>query len=650
MLDLKLFSWGIFIFLFGLLLSQVGYYTPNIVLLRYMAFGFFVFGLILLLFTLFEDLKYTLNSYLWAAFLLMLVVVLYVIQREELHRFDFFIADASDYYLAGINAVLNGRDQGFFMPMTSAISAVGFTIFGYESGPFIMVIVYTAVIPLSYFIFRQLKLNALLSYIMVLLTISVPVSIWFSKSTYSEAIWQIELLILIVLVYIFMQDKKIKMIDYLSLIFLLILVSFTRGEASLLYGIIMFLSLAYFWKYHNIKLALILGASSLFLTLAIHYTVGLRTHYLLKWQYARIIPEVTEFKLMIVLYTASLFILILLLIFNKFKNYFFNIKFPLIIAVLALFLKVGIAYLYHVKKAAVSHTLLFKNALGFSNFLIMNELGFAYDNFGMLITGLIGLGLILLFIKALKGDTISLIILVIYVLFSLPFVMQCVSAKDIHEIFLYWGRYYFSIIMMVHLFGLGLVLKLIYDVIEKFITNNQYRYILLFVVISTIVFFSMNSKMYMIVTKEAYLANSQKLMPWLKKRVGQQPLAIIYDESIKYKLHHNREYDAKILTYRTFPIERINTKSYQKVPSNQLNTTLVFKPDISKNRYLLCLSKKECKLDTKRLLLVDTLILPISWREHYGIHTEDKAIHQGNLTKSIKNSFILYATLYKIKK
>jgi hypothetical protein len=606
-------------------------------------------GLTLQILIVFEDIKDDLNSHLYAFVLIAFVLVLYFIQREELHRFDFFIADASDYYLAGVNAVLNGRDQGFFMPMTSAISAVGFGTFGYEDGPLIMVVIYASVIPLSYYIFRQLKLSSILSYVMVLLTISAPVSIWFSKSTYSESIWQIELLLLVVLIYGFLTTKKIHMLNYASLIFLLILVPFTRGEASLLYGAIIFLVFFNFWKYQNIKISLILGASTFFLAFATHYTIGLRSHYLLKWQYARIIQDVTEYQLMVLLYSVSFSILFILLILNRFKNDYFKISLPIIITSLAIIVKVGIAYFYTVKKGAVAHTLLFTNALGFNNFLIMNELGFANDNFGLLITALIVLGLILLHIKAIKGDVISLITLVIYVIFSLPFVMQCVNAKDIHEIFLYWGRYYFSIIMIVHIIGLGLLLNMIYDFVGKYIKSIKYKYVLLLAMVSTVALVSMDSSMYRIVTQESYLVNSQKLLPWLKDRVGHQRLAIVYDETIQYKLHHNREYDAKILTYRTFPIERINTKSYQKVPTEQLNTRLVFKTDISKNKFVLCLSKEKCELDNTKLTFVDTLILPISWREHYGIHPQDKKVHQNNLTQSIQNNFTLHATIYKVR-
>lgn len=653
MIQSKLFSIGILMVLASFIVSQIGYYHANITLLMYLSYGSMLFGIFILFFVMFRDLtqdgKFKILSYTISLVGTLSIVGLYFFQRKILHRFDFFIADASDYYLAGVNAVLNGGDQGFFLPLTSAISAVGFSIFSYELGPLIIVIVYSLVIPLSYFIYRAFKLNRFLSFIMVVLTISVPVSIWFTKSTYSESIWQIELLVLMVLSYKILQEEKFRIVDFISFVFLMILVPFTRGEASLLYGFIIFLSFYHLWKYQNIKISLILASSSIFLAMAIEYTIGLREHYLLKWQYARIIPDITESQLMTLLYSVSFVILLLLFLFSLLKTKVTSIKLPLVITFLAIVFKVAVAYIYNIKKTVAIHTLLFKNALGFTNFLIMNELGFSYQNFGLIITGLIVIGLILLHIKAMQGDFLALAAVVVYAIFALPFVMQCVNSNDIHEIFMYWGRYYFSIIMIIHLFGLALVLKLLSASFEKFISNKIYINILILATVSLIVYFSMDSKIYTIVTKEGYFSNSQKLMPWLKKYVKNNTVSVIYDKDIKYELHHNREYDLRILTYRTFPIEKINVKDYQKVKSKALNPSLI-KDGLTKSQYILCLANKECNLANKSVVYVDTLKLPISWREHYGIHKTNKQVLAGELSQSTKHEFVLYATLYKVYK
>lgn len=649
-MNIRLFDQGSLLFLSGLVLSQVAYYLPSIYMLRYLSFFLIIAGILPLFVNMYLDLKQETKSYIFSLSLIVFLLILYFIQRAELHRFDLFIADASDYYLAGVNAVNNYEDIGFFLPLTSAVSAVGFSIFSYEYGPLIIVIIYSLAIPLGYFIFRKLGLNPVLSFLMTLFLVSAPLGIWFSKSTYSEAIWQIQLLFTVVLSYLILDKEKISILVYISLCLLLIVAAFTRGEASLLYVVIIFLALYHFWKFSNLKSALMISSSLLFLAVAIHYAVGLRAHYLLKWQYSRIVSDINETQLMSILYGIAFFVFVLMFFINKFKKAYTQINLPLILTVLAILLKVSIAYAYNVKKTAIAHTLLFKNALGFENFLIMNELGFAYDNFGLLIIAFMAIGLILLHFKAMKGDTVSLILVIMYAIFTLPFVMQSANSKDIHEIFMYWGRYYFALIMLVHIFSFSLLVKLAYDSVSKFSDNIIYRYFLVFVTFAILVLFSMDSKIYNIVTKEAYLTNSQKLMPWVSSIVGKQAIAVVYDDEIIYKLHHNREYDAKILVYRSFPVAQIYVDSYQKVSKDDLDKNLEFMPDISGSKFLLCLSAEVCNLERETLTFVEDIMLPVSWREHYGIDYSDKKIHAGVLSKSIQNSFNLHATLYKIKK
>ena len=643
-LDIDLLVYSTIFLLFGLGISLIAYYS-HIPMLNSISFYAILISLIILFFQMGKDLRDETNSLVLTFIFIISILLLYFYQRTELHRFDFFIADASDYYLAGVNSIIRGGDMGFFLPLTSSISAVGFTFGGYELGPFIMVIIYSSAIPLIYFLFRSLHLNALLSYMMVLFIISTPLSIWFSKSTYSEPIWQIQILLLTTLSYIILGKEHIKTKEFISFYLLMIIIPFTRGEASLLYGVIIFLSLYHLWKYNNLKMVLLIALGSLFLAFSIHYTLGLRSHYLLKWQYARIIPEITEVKLMTLLYSVSFFIFGFLILLQKVQRYFSKLNIFFIITGISILIKIVIAYVYYLKKGAIVNTLLFKNALGFNNFLILNELGFAYDSFGLLITVLVCIGLIILYIKAFKGDVTALFLVVLYTIFTLPFVMQVVNTNDIHEIFLYWGRYYFSVIMIIHIFSSGLVIQLVYHFIKKIVQSIIYGYILLLIFITITLYVSMDSKLYRIVTNESYLQNSQKLMPWIKAHTGKQSLSIVYDENIKYELHHNRVYDAKILTYRTFPVAKINVQSYQKV---NLDKSLHLNSETMRNKFLLCLSKKPYQLNKNKFKKIDSIILPISWREHYGIHTKDKRIHQGKLTQSIKHNIQLYATLYKI--
>jgi len=608
-----------------------------------------IIGIFFLFITIIHDLKKEHKSFILTTVLIFGTLLLYSYQRFQFHHFDLFIADASDYYLAGINEVINGGDLGFFLPLTASISAVGFTLFGYKYAAVMMILLYSAVIPLLYLVLRELRISAWISLGMTVLFISLPLDIWFSKSMFSEPIWQLELLILLLLSVKILQHTTISKTLLLALYLLMLVTPFTRGEASLFYGVIFFLALYHYWTYQQLKSALLIIISILILALSIHYTIGLRTTYLLEWQYARLIPHITPLQLMSLLYGMVAFMVSILLILSRFKTAFASFRLPLWTTLFLLFLKVCIAAIYSIKKAALAHTLLFKNALGFSHFFILNELSFTLDNFGLPLTILVVLGLGLLYFQALRGDKNALLIVGFYTLFTLPFVMQSVHAQDIHEIFLYWGRYYFSALMLVHLLALATLLYTVSKLLEKYFPQIHYKQLSLGLLGFIFILFVSSSKLYTIVTTESYLSNSHKLIPWIKEQIHNTPLSIVYDETIQYELHHNRHYNVKELTYRSFPMAGIKVAHYQQAHPNTLNTKLKLEPKMKKSKYLLCLAQKPCELDTTQFELLGNITLPISWRENYGIHAIDKEIHQNKLEHSIIHTLNLYATLYTIQ-
>lgn len=648
-MGVKVFNWGMFILLLGLLISQVVYYFPKISSLRDVSFFFILEGLVLLFVYMIHDIKQETKSYVWAIVLVLSLLVLYFLQRKVLNRYDFMLADSSYYYLDGLNSVLNHSTSGFFLPFTSSVVAIGFFIFGYEYAPLMIVIVYAASIPLVYFILRTLKVHVLLSFFMILLAISAPLSIWYAKSTFTEALWQILLLFSVVLVYQLSLSKTLHKKEMFALFMVMILAPYTRGEGSLLYGLVLFLALYHFWKFQNVRASLMIMFSSFFIAFGVHLTIQIRSHYLLKWQYARMIPDVTQWQLMGILYGVSLFFLLLVLFLNKFKNIYTKLKLPLILTVLAILFKVGFAYVIAIKKSHELHKILFTEGLGFKNLLFGNEYGFALNNFGLPLTVLIIIGMLLLYIKSLRGNFMALSLVVLYTIFLIPFVMQATTFQDVEEIFLYWNRYYFSIIMIIHIFAIGLVIQVVYAYMGRYIVKPMYKNSVFAVGLFLVLFTSMDSKMYHIVTSEAYLSNSHKLAPWVLEKVNYAPIAVVYDEHITYKRHHDRVYDGKTIVRYTLSTLHINVKSYQKVLLDDFTPTLKFVPDISRNKFLLVLSTENKHLENKQLTRLDTIVLPISWREHFGVLPEDKKIHHGDVTKSVKNSFTLYATLYRIK-
>jgi hypothetical protein len=630
-------TWGIIFVLLGLFSALIAYYT-HIDLLRLGALSLIISGLIFLLLSMKYDLQEEIKSSLLSFLAMFTILALYFYFRTALHRFDFGVGDASDYYVAGVCSVTYGQDIGFFLPLTASVSAIGYAIFGAMYAPYINIILYAVSIPVGYFLLRKLHFTPLLSFIVTIFLTLTPLSIWFSRTSFSEPIWQLLLLIFTYLAYQIVSTENFKLKTYLALLLLLLLLPFLRGEAALYYGLIIFLSFYHFWKYNKLKPALLISVGLIILALSIHYTLGIRAHYLLKWQFSRIIPNITEMTLMSILYSVSLLGFILIILLSKIKILFTKLNFPLVLTFLAVLVKIIIAYLYASKKN-----------LAFLDLLFSNEFGLALGNFGLPITMAIIFGLILLHYRAIKGDFIALTLVVLYAIFYLPFVMQGVTFHDAHELFLYWNRYYFSIFMIIHVVSLALVLKFIYDLLEKWIKNTLIRSAIIAVFLTLLMFFSMSYKLHNIVTSEAYLENSNKVFTWVKKRVGTKNLSVLYDTDIKYR-RHNGQYDAKVFVSRAFTVARIFAKKYQKINPTQLNTKIALENEMTKYTYLLCISSKPCGLKNEELTLLDSTMLPISWREHYMAHPKSKEDLQGDVTKSLKNYLDLYLTLYKVKK
>jgi len=471
---------------------------------------------------------------------------------------------------------------------------------------------------------------------MTLFIIINPLSIWFSKTSFSEPIWQMMLLLFSVLFYRITSKEQLKITELIAYFILLVLVPFVRGEGALYYGLVIFIALYHFWKYNNLKSALILIAGLFIIAGSIHLTLGIREHYLLGWQFSRVIPKITAFQLMSILYGTAGSLMGLFMLLHFMKKQFLRIPLPLIITLLAIVFKVGIAYLYVSKKS-----------VPFLDLLFFREYGLALGNFGLPLTILIGIGLLLLHYKAIKGERLPLLLVVIYAVFYLPFVMQGVTFNDPHELFLYWNRYYFSVLMMVHLFSLALVFQAVYNRSQKILTSSKHRVLLMMILIVGFSISSLNLKVEEIVIKEAYLRNSDKVFHWLKQRVGRETISVLYDDAIRYE-RHNGLYDAKVFTSRMFTVLKINAKGWQKVKPIELKKDIKLNRAMHKGRYLVCLSSCKPVLKNKSLKLVDQTMFPISWRENYRAQPRSKEETLGDVSNSYKNELKLYVTLYKM--
>lgn len=634
--DVPLILWGIIVFLLGFSVALSAYYF-HISWLRYFSFGLFMFAESMLFFSMQKDIHNEIKSYWISLFIVILLFILYISLRTELPRFDFSVGDASDYYMAGVCSVTYNQDIGFFLPLTASVSAIGYTVFGIEYTPMINVLLYGISIPLSYFLFKRLGLDTLVSITMSIFLMFTPLSIWFSKTSFSDPIWQLMLLIFTILAIYITDKKKPDFKVFIALFLLLGLIPFLRGEAVLFYGLLLLAVLYHLWKFMRPLTALFIISSFTMLIIGTYLVLMVRSHYLLGWQFSRIIPHITAEQLMNILYVSYVIVIILIVLLSRVPKWFSRIKLPLILTVLAILFKIAIAYIYAHKKSGE-----------FIDFFFMNEYSFILGNFGMVLSIFIVLGLLLVYYRAIKGDRLSLILVVMYTIFYIPFLMQNITFQDPHELFLYWNRYYFAILMMIHVFVLSLIVQMIYEQLKKIIGNKEMRWFIVTTLLLGVSLWSMNTKVQALTIQEAYLENSYKIFPWLVKRVGRKPIAVVYDNSVKYR-RHNGMYDLKVFVARMFTVMKINAKSFQKNSAKELGHALEFSPTIGKNKYVLCLSSEKCHLENDTLFLVDSIILPISWREHYQAQPKIKKHVEGRIEHSLKNEVPLHVMLYKVR-
>ena len=629
--------WGIYFILFTFSFSLLAYYA-HLDFFHEASFSALLLSFVLLFHTLYKDFKHTFQSSWLAMVVLVAIVALYFSLRIILHRFDFSVGDPSDYYLAGVCSITYHQDIGFFLPLTASISAVGYAIFGLKYAPFINILVQLLALPLSYMILRKFNISTFIALLVTVLFTILPLTIWFSSTSFSDPIWQICLLIYILLAYTTLSKNVLPYKVLVALFLLLVLVPFLRGEAVLYFALIGVLSLYHFWHYGRLKTASLLMFGLIVLSLSIQATLGIRSHYLLQMQFSRVIPGITEEILLSILYGASIIGFFLLGFLRLIKKTFQKYSFTFLFTTILLLFKFIFAYYYSQKED-----------LSFSHLLILNEYGFAHGNFGLPLTLLIFSGLTLLYISAFKGNRLSFLLILVYTIFYIPFIMQKVTFFDPHAFLYYWNRYYLSALMMIHLFALAFMLQTIYRLMQKHfikISNPALLLTSIFIIISA---FSLPLNMYKIVLTEPHQKNASTLVPWMKKHVRNQPISVVYDSTIIYKQNkgHIGTNHIKYLISRLFSVFKINAKEYQGIYPSQLDSNLTFHADLSQRRYVLCVAKKPCKLQNSYLSHVDTLTLPLSWREHYSLHTLMAQKYQ-ELSHSYQNQWKLHFELYRV--
>lgn len=609
------------LFLLSSLLLSIGSYIFSIHFMYYIAFLLLCMAICFMLYAMWLDIKYPLDSSLISFFLIVLLTILYMWQREFLFESAFMLGDSSDYLWSGVSSSLYGNDIGFFPPLTSSLTAVGYQVFGLKNTSIIIVIFYFSALPIIYFIFRNFKFSSIESYMLVLVFQCIPLDIWFSKAVYSEPIWQVMVIILILYTYNIIKKESLSWINLLPLFIILLLAGLTRGSAVILYGLIIFLSLYHYWKYGNIKNAIIIALGMFVLAVSIHYAVSLRSRYFLEWQYSRFIPNITIYQLMIILYSIPLVYMIFLFILRIMKKIFMASNIPLLIVMVSISFKIGIAYYY----SSV-------NNIEFLRPFYQNELSVVIGNYGAILTSMITIGILYIYFEALKGNVPYLILVVVYTLFLIPFTMQNISFDKVHMQLLYWNRYYFSEIFLIHFFALGVFVKSLYDFLGKYFQLYKYNYLWLIFLFPLLFISSIDGKLYTYVTKDGYLENSSDLFIWASKKVKNKNVSIVYSSDISYN-----HFDAKHLLHKGLYVIGVQPKAYQKVQISNLNNNFIPIRRILKNDIVLCISTQKCILNTTKFIKLDDFSMSIHWREH-----------RRSMVSNKRYEMKIYATIYKI--
>lgn len=613
---------GIFSLLIGLLTSIITYLV-GMPALYYLATLFIVMGMLLMFVSLKSDMELASDSPYYAITSIVSLLLLYFVQRIYPLDFSYVIGDGSDYYWAGVSSVLKGDDIGFFLPLTSSIDAIGFKLFGFEYLAFAETILYSSTLPLLYFILRKLQIHQLQAFVFVFLFQMVPLDIWISKSTFSEPVWQVLILLFIYYSMVLTESGRVKFTTLLPYLLLMLLIPMSRGSAVLFYATIGLLSIYSFWRYGQIKTALWIAFGIVLLGISIHYSLGIRARYLLEWQYSRLIPNVTAVKLMSILYGATAFFCFILFLFHSYKKKFRAINFSHLVVPLAILFKVEVALFFAMKKE-----------LPWQNLLFMNEFGLLRGNLGMPLALITLFSLALMHIRAFKGDRSSLVLVIFYAIFSIPFAMQNVSVLDQHEMLLYWHRYYFSEFFVIHILSIALAAKLFYDLLSILPFKELTKSIIILLPAVGLFFYSINLTLYNIVTSEGYLSKSSQIFSWLNQRAKGKKVAVVYDSNIHYGV-----FDANQLLYRGFYVTTaVDVKNYKKVSQKDLNSNIELSAKMLDSDRVLCLSTVRCDIESDRLRLVDTTLVPLWWRRN----TDD-------IYHSTQEQQMLFASLYDVK-
>lgn len=524
-----------------------------------------------------------------------LIFIPYVLSSAYSSEFLLWIGDAGAYVLDGISRISDRPDEGHFLPLASSITALGYALFGYSLKSYFSSILFLfAFMPLTLIISR-IGISKNHSLIFAALYFNTPLVLWFSKTTFSEVSWQLIIICSIFLI-VFSDSAKDRFGNKLSIVFLTLII--TTAMFSRVTGVLLVISLLAAVSISEVKntnirskIAPIIVINFAF-ACALSLIVYLRPTYMVDWQFSKLIEQATPFTVTFQLVLSALFLSILGTSLLPIGRRLFKSEQPFRVCIVIFLILIKLAGAYF----------LVKDQLDWQSNLL-SEFDFARYSLGPIYIFLIAIGMLLCLKRTVEGKLLFTYLLLLYVGFSLPFSLHSVTPQMPHEMYLYWFRYYFSELHLIHFIFSACGF---YVVLGLFTPKRQ---VVLGVVVLALLFFQKMDMKHNVVT-QSYLAGSGDAVEKLVAHLNDQPVHLIYSDKVKYS---NLDFAH---LFQFLGRSNINFLSKNAVSnreqSQQLLKSYLYPTLLTQDVKILCVSgrRADCHMDNSPPEATECVVLP----------------------------------------
>lgn len=578
-----------FIFSIACYLSEIDAWIPLIALL-FLSLSYSAMASVSLFKTSPDD-----KTYIRLIPFLPMFFIPYALSSLYSSEFLLWIGDAGAYVLDGISRISGQPDEGHFLPLASSITALGYAVFGYSLKSYFSSIIFLfALTPLT-LIINRIGVSKGYALVFAALYFSTPLTLWFSKTTFSEVTWQL-IIICSIFFVVFSEDAKGRFNNKLSICLVGLLITtaiFSRVTGVLLaISLLAAVSMAEV-KNTNIRQKVVpIIVINFAFALAFALIVYLRPTYMVEWQFSKLIALATPFIVTVQLVFSVLFVSLLgISVLPLGRRLFANDgSFRVCIVIFLVLIKVAGAYF------------LVKDNLSWEASLL-SEFNFARYSLGSVYLSLIAVGIGLCLKRTVEGSLFFTYLLLLYVGFSLPFSLHSVTPQMPHEMYLYWFRYYFSELHLIHFIfaacGFYVLLGLF----------SAKREALLATVVLALLFSQKMDMKHSVIT-QPYLAGSSGAVEKMVAHLNDQPVHLIYNDKVKYS---NLDFEHLFKFLGKSNIEFVskhvvsNTEQSKKLLKSYLHSTV-----LTEDAKVLCVSNRpaDCEVATASPETTECVVLP----------------------------------------